>query len=77
MAVSCPGSSGTLLLISVYSIHTTKRNMCTVILVYYFSVLIACNCLVYRKMETVPIILPYFSLIDRICLKYVMLEKYW
>jgi hypothetical protein len=65
MAVSCPGSRGTLLLISVYSIHVIKWNMCTVILVYDFSVLIACNCLVYKRMETVPIILPYFSLVDR------------
>ena len=34
MAVSCPGSSGTSLLISVYSIHITKKNTCTAILVY-------------------------------------------
>jgi hypothetical protein len=34
MAVSCPGSSGTLLLISVYFIHINKKNTCTVILTY-------------------------------------------
>jgi hypothetical protein len=34
MAVLCPGSSGTLLLVSVYSIHIIKKNTCTVILMY-------------------------------------------
>lgn len=34
MAVSCSGSSGTLLITSIYSIHINKKNTCTVILTY-------------------------------------------
>ena len=34
MAVSCSGNSGTLLIISVYSVHISKKNTCTVILMY-------------------------------------------
>ena len=49
----------------------------TCVFVYDFTVLIACNCLVYVRICELPKILPYFSPIDRICFKHVMQEKYW